>query len=99
METSDVQFLSQVYASTRTDEMALVNWADEQKAAFLQMQFNAQTEHYQIHYPRAEYHIIQREGAPIGRLITERSNNQLLVMDIALLPEYRNAGIGTTIIR
>jgi GNAT superfamily N-acetyltransferase len=92
-------FYFRVYASTRTDEMALVNWTAEQKEAFLLMQFNAQTEHYRIHYPLAEYQIIQRDGDPIGRLIVERTKDQLLIMDIVLLPEYRNSGVGTGIIK
>ena len=96
---ADEAFSCQVYASTRTDEMKLVDWSSEQKEAFLQMQFDAQTKHYRIHYPEAEYQIIQREEIPIGRLIVERSSKSLLIMDIALLPEYRNTGTGTAILR
>jgi GNAT superfamily N-acetyltransferase len=95
----DNSFYFRVYASTRADEMALVNWTAEQKEAFLLMQFNAQTEHYRLHYPQAEYQVIQRDGDLIGRLIVERTKDQLLIMDIALLPEYRNSGIGTAIIK
>jgi GNAT superfamily N-acetyltransferase len=98
-QAGDNEFFYRVYASTRSNEMTLVNWTDEQKEAFLHMQFNAQTEHYQIHYPNAEYKIFQCDDIPIGRLIIERSKNQLLLMDIALLPEYRNTGIGTVIIQ
>ena len=94
----DDAFLAQVYASTRTDEMALVSWTDEQKAAFLSMQFNAQTAHYRAHYPTAEYYVIERAGTPAGRLTVERTPRQLVMMDLALLPEYRNAGIGSTLI-
>ncbi len=35
----DVDFLYRVYASTRADEMKLVDWDDAQKRAFLEMQF------------------------------------------------------------
>ena len=94
----DGAFLFNVYASTRTDEMALVNWTDEQKTAFLSMQFDAQTKHYLAHYPSAEYYIIQWSGKPIGRLILEPTSESLLIMDVALLPEFRNQGIGSTII-
>ena len=98
VEAGDDDFLYRVYASTRMDEMALVNWTAEQKEDFLRMQFNAQTQHYRIHYPKAEYQIIQRENsAPIGRLIVNRSDDFVLLIDIALLPEFRNAGIGTTL--
>jgi ribosomal protein S18 acetylase RimI-like enzyme len=98
-EAGDEDFLHRLYASTRTDEMALVDWSAEQKEAFLCMQFQAQTAHYRAYYRHAEYQIIQHENIPIGRLIVDRSNDSMLVVDIALLPEYRNAGIGTTIIR
>ncbi|PKN94765.1 MAG: GNAT family N-acetyltransferase [Chloroflexi bacterium HGW-Chloroflexi-6] len=91
----DELFTCQVYASTRADEMKLVSWTDEQKDAFLKMQFDSQTKHYALHYPNAEYKIIERDGIPIGRLMTENRGDHFLLMDIALLPAHRNAGIGT----
>jgi GNAT superfamily N-acetyltransferase len=95
----DDEFLCRVYASTRTDEMALVDWSEAQKEAFLRMQFDAQTAHYRLHYPTAEYQIIQQGENPIGRLTVERSQKSLLIMDIALLPEYRHKGIGTALLK
>src|SRR5690349_13416768 len=96
----DQDFQYRLYASTRADEMALVQWTDEQKEAFLHMQFRAQTTHYQAHYPQAAYQIIQREdGTAIGRLIVNRSSDAMLIIDIALLPAYRGMGIGTAILR
>jgi ribosomal protein S18 acetylase RimI-like enzyme len=100
VRVGDEDFLYRMYASTRTDEMALVDWSAEQKEAFLHMQFQAQTTHYRAYYPNAQYQIIQREASIlIGRLIVDRSDDSMLIVDIALLPEYRNAGIGTTIIQ
>lgn len=99
VEAGDDELIYQVYASTRAEEMALVDWSAEQQEAFLRMQVGAQTDHYKIHYPQAEYHIIEREDAPIGRLITERSKDSILIIDIALLPEYRKMGIGTAILK
>lgn len=100
VRAGDEDFLYRVYASTRMDEMAQVDWSAEQKEAFLHMQFQAQTTHYRAYYPHAEHQIIQRENStPIGRLIVDRSNDSMLLIDIALLPEYRNIGIGTTIIQ
>ncbi len=95
----DESFLYTVYASTRAGEMELVDWTPEQKTAFLQMQYNAQRQHYLTYYPAATYHIIQRDDVPIGRVIVHRSQDEILLMDIALLPEYRNGGIGTAFIR
>lgn len=95
----DEMFLLQVYASTRTEELALVNWTAPQKDAFLQMQFNAQRQSYRTQFPEAVYQIIQRDDVAIGRLIIDRSGDELLLIDIALLPACRNAGIGTGLIR
>lgn len=99
MLPTDEAFAYQVYASTRQGEMKLVAWSPEQKEAFLQMQFNAQMTHYRAYYPHAEYQIIQHGETPIGRLIVDRSQDPLLLMDIALLPEYRSKGIGNILIR
>ena len=95
----DTDFVFSVYASTRAEEMNLVDWTDEQKDAFLHMQLDAQAKHYSLYYPDAEYKIIERAGVPLGRLIVENRGDHFLIMDIALLPEYRRSGIGTFLIQ
>ena len=42
VQPADAPFLLEVYASTRTSEMALVPWTDEQRHAFISSQFAAQ---------------------------------------------------------
>jgi ribosomal protein S18 acetylase RimI-like enzyme len=100
VEAGDERFVCRLYASTRDEEMARVPWSAEQKEAFLQMQFNAQTAHYRSYYPNAMHQVIQHaDGRPIGRLIVDRSNESMLIIDIALLPEHRSAGIGSRALR
>ena len=94
----DEAFLFQVYASTRAEEMAVVPWNDEQKHAFLEMQFNAQRQSYQQQFPGAQYDVILHDGIPAGRLIVDRADQRILLIDIALVPEYRNKGIGSALI-
>jgi ribosomal protein S18 acetylase RimI-like enzyme len=95
---ADSAFQLEVYASTRADELALTQWSPAQKQAFAQMQFEAQTRHYAIAYPEAETSIIELDQTRIGRLIVWRTAHLQLLMDIALLPAYRRAGIGTAIL-
>lgn len=99
MGVDDQRLGFQIYASTRAEEMALVPWTDEQKEAFLTMQFNAQSAHYSKFNPTAEYSIILCGGQAAGRLIMERSPREIVVMDIALLPQFRGQGVGTTILQ
>jgi ribosomal protein S18 acetylase RimI-like enzyme len=94
----DEVFLLQVYASTRAEEMALVPWSEEQKQAFLRMQFDAQGQSYQQQFPDAEHYVILDNGLAAGRLIVERTGERILLIDIALLPAFRSLGIGSNLI-
>jgi ribosomal protein S18 acetylase RimI-like enzyme len=96
---ADLPFLAQVYASTRTEELAVVPWSDAQKAAFLDMQFRAQHVHYQQHYPAAEWLVMLRAGEPVGRLYVGRFDHEHCVIDIAFLPAHRRQGLGTALMR
>jgi ribosomal protein S18 acetylase RimI-like enzyme len=98
-EPGDEELLFRVYASTRTDELAAVPWDDEQKEAFLRMQFDAQHAWYREHYAGASFDVIVAEGKPAGRLYVNRGRREIRIVDIALLPEYRGNGIGTSLLR
>lgn len=95
---SDEAFLRDVYASTRAEELMQVPWTDEQKRAFTDMQFTAQDTYYREHYPTAEFLVIEQYGTPIGRLYVDRWENEIRILDIALLPQFRGAGIGTKLL-
>lgn len=94
----DLPFLERVYGSTRAEELALVDWSDEQKAAFVRMQFAAQHSYYQEHYGDADFLVIQVDGVPAGRLYVARWPRQIRLVDITLLPEHRGSGIGTALL-
>jgi ribosomal protein S18 acetylase RimI-like enzyme len=96
--SDDEPFLRAVYASTRAEELAQIAWSDEQKKAFLRMQFDAQHRHYQAHFPDAEFLIVLEDGEPIGRLYLAKSPNEFRIIDIALLPKHRGAGVGSTLL-
>src|SRR5260370_8962977 len=99
LRAEDEPFLFELYASTRGDEMALVGWDKPQQEAFLRMQFKAQRSSYAMQFPNADYRIIVHDGRAAGRLIVDRSGDDILLIDVALLPEFRNAGIAPTLIR
>lgn len=98
VRSNDRDFLLQVYASTRDEELAPVPWTDAEKASFLQQQFDAQSEAYGA-YSDAEFLVILVDGAPAGRLYVARWTDEIRIMDIALLPEFRGRGTGTRLLR
>lgn len=97
-QPQDRAFLERVYASARAEELAPVPWTAEQKAAFLHMQFEAQDHHYRRFYGSARFDLIVAGEQPIGRMYVERAASEIRLLDIALLPERRGAGIGGALI-
>ena len=96
---ADVPFLRQLYISTRWEELAQVaNWTDDQRIAFLDSQFDAQRSHYLSQYASAAFDVLEAQGVPAGRLYLDRQADTLLVVDIALLPEWCGRGIGTALL-
>ncbi|MGH9871622.1 MAG: GNAT family N-acetyltransferase [Pyrinomonadaceae bacterium] len=97
--SADEEFLRQLFATTRADELALMPWGEDQKQTFISMQFKAQSQQYAMTYPNADNSIILFNEAPIGRMMVARTEAAILLVDIAVLPEHRNAGIGTNLIQ
>src|SRR5262249_24259878 len=91
----DEAFLRGVYASTRAEELALTNWTEAQRETFISLQFSAQQEDYQSRYPEAEHQIILSNELPVGRIYTDRRPREIHILDITILPEHRNLGIGS----
>ena len=85
----DQEFLFQLYASTRMDEIAGFGWPAAQQEMFLRMQFDAQRRSYESAYGHAEHQIVEQDGQPIGRLMVLREKDFTLLVDIALLAEHR----------
>ena len=90
----DEPFLLELYASTRLEELEPFGWDDDQKQAFIKMQFVVRERSY-----RGDNRIVLLNGRAIGRMLVDRSEATILLRDIALLPEYRNAGIGSRLIQ
>ncbi len=95
----DESFLFRLYAGTREEELSVLSWTPSQKDEFLQMQFKAQTEYYSQIYPDAEYNIILHDDEPAGRLIIARLENEIRVVDIAMIKKQRGKGTGELLLR
>ena len=91
----DESFLFEVYATTRIEELQGTGWTDEQKLAFIRSQFLAR----ERCYPRVDDRVILLNGRPIGRMMVDRTEETILLRDIALLTEFRNTGIGSRLLQ
>ena len=98
MRADDEPFLLSVYASTRAEELAPVPWSAEEKAAFVAMQFEAQSAHYAEHYTGMTSDVILVDGEPAGRLLVARWREEIRIVDITLLPAFRGRGAGSELL-
>lgn len=94
---SDNAFLYQLYASTRID-IAICSIPESQKRQLIRMQFAAQTQHYKQFFRSADFLIVMSGRTPVGRLYVHRTSDEIRVIDIALMPEFRGKGIGTQLL-
>lgn len=95
----DRDFLLELYEDTRDDVAALDGWTPAQKRAFVTSQFDLQDAHYREHFAGASFDVIEIDGAAAGRMIVDRRDDEIRVVDLALLRAHRGRGVGTRLLR
>ncbi|PHV23767.1 GNAT family N-acetyltransferase [Janthinobacterium sp. BJB446] len=94
----DDGFAAALYSSTRGDlrQMPAEPAVIEQLIA---MQQRMQSHGYRQAYPHAVYLVLQHGDTPIGRLILDRQDQVLHLVDIAILPAAQGQGAGSAVLR
>lgn len=97
----DEAFLKKLHQAERHWEFAplLQAGAVDTYHKVLAQQYDAHHTVYFRSYDMAKYGLILWCGKPIGRLYLDERENEVRVLDIALMPEYRGAGIGRLVMR
>ncbi len=95
----DLSFLSRVYSETRQEEMAQSGWTPKEIDDFLEFQFQAQHKFYQEQFEGADFDLVLFRGEPVGRLYVEHREDEIRIIDIALLIEHRRKELGGYLLR
>jgi ribosomal protein S18 acetylase RimI-like enzyme len=95
---ADDAFLHELYADRRAPELRALGWGVAEQRAFVDMQFRAQQSGYGAAYPDADHWIACVGGDPAGRLLVDRHEDQVTVVDLVVLSRYRGLGIGTALV-
>ena len=98
VNADDEGFLFGLYRSVHEQTFASLNVPEEQKTSLLRMQFNAQRQQYRSQYPGADFDLVLCDGVSAGCMSALRGPDEFVLIDIALLPEYRNGGIGKELV-
>src|SRR5712691_9212836 len=95
----DRAFRFGLFCDSRPDEWERAVLDAATRARLMRLQFDAQTAGYRSQFPDAGCAIVEFAGEPIGRIVVDRPGDRLHLVDIALVPGYRNRGIGTAILQ
>jgi ribosomal protein S18 acetylase RimI-like enzyme len=95
-EQDDV-FLYSLFKAVRSPEFAHAPLGPEQLEMLLRMQFSGQKYSYGAQYPGGDA-IVLLDDRPIGRMWLYRGPAEHHLVDIALLPEFQNRGIGAALV-
>ncbi|MES2260662.1 MAG: GNAT family N-acetyltransferase [Pseudomonadota bacterium] len=96
---ADQPFLLRLYASTRGPESRLHGCDRNAETVLQNLQFRAQQTDLLMQYPDAEVTIIVERERSIGRLYVNYDVDEVRLIDLSLLPEYRGRGIGKGLLR
>jgi ribosomal protein S18 acetylase RimI-like enzyme len=97
--SGDEPFLFDLYCAVRADEFALMPLPEPQKQQLIRMQYDGQMNGYRSEFPNSGFEIVFEAERKIGRIWIARMPDSFHLVDIAILPEARNTGIGTQLIR
>lgn len=93
----DTAFLAALYRSSRQDLLQMqadMGMIDQ----LIAMQQRMQEHGYRQAYPQACYQLIEKDGEPAGRLIVQRGQHAMHVIDIVLLPQAQGMGTGAAVL-
>lgn len=97
-QPDDQPLLRALFVASRAAELACMNWPEQKVQWFIDMQIAARDREYDTRYAGARREIVECDGISAGRLMIHETEELLSLIDIALLADFQNRGIGTKLI-
>lgn len=94
----DRQLLFELFYSALTPEDALLELPESEREPLLRSKFNSREKQFRKDYPLADFDVLTVDGKPAGNLYIDRGDDEFVLIDISLLPPFRNRGIGTAVV-
>lgn len=94
---NDDIFLFSLFCSTRT-EFSLLPLPPQQLELLLQQQYRLQQTGYATQYPLAMSLVIEYQSVNIGKIVINKSDTSVHIVDFAIAPPYRGCGYGSAIL-
>jgi ribosomal protein S18 acetylase RimI-like enzyme len=90
---TDETFLHYLFSDAH-QEFQQLPLPPEEIDSVVSMQFHLQQQGYESQFPESRHDLILLDEEPVGRIWVNRAEEDMTVVDIALLAQHRNRGIG-----
>ncbi len=94
----DHEFLFAVFCAALVPSDPLAALPESESEPLLRARFDAREQQFRSAYVLADFDVLTVDGEPAGNLYVDRGDDEFVVIDISLLPQFRNRGIGTAVI-
>ena len=96
---ADEPFLRSLMIGAMADELGAWAWPPAIRADLLQKQYHGRDSAMRSTWRDLDDRLILLEGQPVGRIALARTADELWVVDLLVVPERRNGGVGTAVLR
>lgn len=91
----DLQFLEHLFGATRHAEFASID--PELIDDLLRHQYVIRSQAFAAAFDPSGDHIIVHDDGPVGRIWVDSAGDEWTLVDLAVLPDYQNLGIGSVL--
>lgn len=95
----DDGFVLALFCEVREAEFRNLQLPPPVLESLLAMQYRAQTSSYAAQFPHVRDEVLQVGGERIGRLLVNRTESSIDLLDVAITSAWRRQGIGTHLLR
>jgi ribosomal protein S18 acetylase RimI-like enzyme len=95
---ADEEFRFDLFRGSRAPGEDLSGLDAPLRERLMRQQFCGQGASYRAQNPNARFEIVEHAGTPIGRIVTERTPDAAVIVDIALIASWRRRGICASLV-
>jgi GNAT superfamily N-acetyltransferase len=88
-----------LFFASRAETFTDAQLSPEALQSLLNIQFDAQCQHYARHFFQSRTLLLLEGAKPVGRLIVQRNHDELLLVDMLVDPSTRRRGLGSWMLR
>ena len=95
----DRVFCEALFIEMQGPVLELAEWNIDQCVAYLKLQFAQRERDNRLRYPRADYRIVCFGDERVGRLVVDRSETSIRLLEIVIGADFRGRGIARDCLR